>query len=180
MSLPRITPWMSLLLVGVCAATAAAQPGMAPAGAPANPAAAPIPGDERSPALAVAVSAGLGLVGAGLLVERSPGPFVLGSAILWIGPTLGTTVAGDTSYAGFGLRTLGMLIVAGPVSQGVHGDDARVPVISGGIVIAAGTVLDVYKAGTTARRHNERLRDRATVTPIATPTGGALVVGGTW
>jgi hypothetical protein len=148
----------------------------------------------KSPAVAVGVSLGVTLAGAGLAfswaAHRDDSVSVLGGMIMFVGPTLGRWYAGESSLSGLGVRALTAVTTIGIFSAlfAERSCDIDTPdcdntielavLFAGGAVWAASSAYDIVRAHHAARDHNAR---NLTVVPtIQTPAGGAtgLALGG--
>jgi len=148
----------------------------------------------KSPAVALGVSLGFTLTGAGLAfswaAHRNDGVSALGGVLMFVGPSTGRWYAGESSLSGLGVRALAAITTVGIFLtlfaerscdiDTPNCDDTveRVVLGSGGAVWAASSVYDIVRAPRAARDYNAR---NLTVVPmIQTPAGGAtgLVLGG--
>ena len=171
----------AVLVLALVTATAHAEP---PSLTPTVPDAV----DDKSPAVALALSAGTTLAGIGMMAagdgNRSAGLTTAGLVAFAIGPTVGHAYAGHLFNPGLGVRALGAVAgVAGAVTilacglDECHGGsaDAGVALLyGGGALIAAGSLYEIVTAPRAATEHNRRLH------LAIVPARGGLGLAGTF
>jgi hypothetical protein len=151
-----------------------------------NPPPPPAPGsvDERSPVVALGLSAGITAAGFAMFFSESPGTIGAGVVLFAVGPTTGHWYGGRFGNGGTIARLTGIGVMALGVSQADisltgDGDDgnALAIMLAGAIIYTAGGVYEIYTAPRTVHEYNAR--QRIAVTPVISPrfTGVALARG---
>ena len=149
---------------------------------------------ERSPGIALGLSAGTTVAGALLTLsaldgwEGKKGLVGLGSALVVLGPTLGNIYAGDVWNTGLKLRVAS--VGAALVGVGVVGAadcfmsncaSTGIATIGGAVVVASvvtfgvGTVLEIRNAPLAARRQSAPV-----VMPLVTEHGAGISLAGSF
>ena len=170
-----------LLLVALLPSIAFAQEPPRPPTAPAV--------DEKSPAIALALSAGVTAGGIGMMAGSAQndnvGLAVSGFFVFLAGPSTGHWYAGSIGNGGTMLRLAGLGLFILGVTQldlmSVGGDDdgAAGPLIAGTVMYGVGSVYEIITAPRAAHEYNREQR-RYALTPLVTPNGGGLALGGTF
>lgn len=172
----------SVLFVAMAAAQARAQPSGAEEPTPSS--------DPKSPAVALAWSAGLTGVGSAILVgglatDSAGAGLVFGTPILFIGPATGRWYAGGSTFPGLLIRGVtGAVALATIRNESLQctdecepGEDAhdlegeaKVIVYGAAAIFFASAVYDVVRAPLDARAH-DREHAAVTVAPAMMPGG---------
>jgi hypothetical protein len=165
-----------VLAIVTAAASAHAQggpPGLTPVTVPAEPQ------DDKSPATAFALSAGITGAGLGLAAlgghSENSTLSTAGALMFAIGPTTGHIYADDTLNTGLGIRTAGAvasfagaLTLASCGLDECEGGDATVGVAlfyGGAVLFAAGGLYEIATAPSAATEHNRKHRVSISVVP---------------